>query len=166
VLFLTGTATDSDIAVLAGITTLQQLHFAGPITLTSEGFCTLGCQPQLTSLGFENVLFPCTAYGEHACKVAQFPKLRMLGLTRNRQEFGAAGCQFLSAMNSLRYLTIEARAVTQLLLETFDKLPALESVRLWGSPSTLELLQWKLWANPKRVHVYLQNHLLNPDPAA
>lgn len=169
-LTLTGTATDSDIAGLAGITTLQQLHFVGPITLTTERFCMLGCQPQLTALAFQNVLFPRTPYGEHACKVAQFPNLQNLELlmshplTRNGPESGAAGRQFLSAMKSLQYLTIDARAVTQVLLETLDKLPALKQVDLWGLSSSLE--QWVQWADPKCVHVYLQGHLVCPYPAA
>jgi len=168
-LTLTGTATDSDIAVLAGITTLQQLHFLGPITLTTERFCMLGCQPQLTALAFQNVLFPRTPYGQHACKVAQFPNLQSLELlmsrplTRNGLESGAAGRQFLSAMKSLLSLTTDAGAVTQVLLETLDKMPALKQVHLWGLPSALE--QWVQWANPKCVHVYLQGHLVCPYPA-
>ncbi len=171
VLTVTGTATDSDIAVLAGITTLQQLHFSGPITLTTERFCMLGCQPLLTALVFWNVLFPRTPYGEHACKVAQFPKLQSLELhmshplTRNGEESGAAGRQFLLAMKCLLSLTIDANAVTQVLLETLDKLPALKQVHLLGSPSTLRLEQWGHWASPKCVHVYLHGYLVCPYPA-
>jgi len=172
VLTLTGTATDSDIAVLAGITTLQQLHFSGPITLTTERFCMLGCQPRLTALVFYNVLFPRTPYGEHAYKVAQFPKLQSLELlmshplTRNGVASGAAGRQLLSAMQSLLSLTIDAGAVTQVFLEVLDKLPALKQVHLLGSPSTPALEQWVQWAAAKCVHVYLQGHLLCPYPAA
>lgn len=161
VLTLTGTATDSDIAVLAGFTTLQQLQFSGPITLTTERLCMLGCQPQLTALVFFNVLFPRTPYGEHACKVAQFPNLQNLELlmrhplTRNGVDSGAAGRQFLLAMNSLQRLTIDAGAVTQVLLEVLDKLPALKQVYLLGSgPSTLQ--QWVQWAASKCVHVCLK----------
>ncbi|KAL0030584.1 hypothetical protein WJX79_006428 [Trebouxia sp. C0005] len=48
VLTLTGTATDSNIAVLAGITTLQQLQFSGPITLTTERASVSVCNEVFT----------------------------------------------------------------------------------------------------------------------
>jgi len=170
-LTLTGTGTDSDYAVLADIITLQQLRFLGPITLTSERFCTLGCQPQLTSLAFYNVLFPRTPFGDHACKTAAFVQLQSLDLlntrplTRNGADSGAAGRQMLSAMQSLTSLTIEAGAVTQVLLETLDKLPVLKVVQLWGLGATYMLEQWVQWASPKRISVYLEGQLVCPHPA-
>lgn len=120
--------------------------------------------PQLTALNFYNVLFPRTPYAEHACKVAQFPKLQSLellmsqSLTRSGEESGAAGRQFLSAMTSLLSLAIDAEAMTQVFLEVLDKLPALKQIYLFGSPSTLK--QWVQLANSKGVHVYLYGNLI------
>ena len=132
----------------------------------------LGCQPLLTALVFWNVLFPRTPYGEHACKVAQFPKLQSLELymshplTRNGEASGAAGRQFLSTMKSLLSLAIAANAVTQVFLEVLDKLPALKQVHLVGMPSSPELEQWVQWAASKCVHVYMQgDFLVYPRPA-
>ena len=160
-LTLTGTATDSDLAVLANIVTLRGLRFQGPITLTTERFCTLGGLPQITCLAFDNVLFPRTPYGDHACKTAVFAQLQRLELhnscplTRNGADSGSAGRQFLSAMRSLTALTIEADAVTQVLLEALDKLPALKHVRLWGSTAAFKIEQWLQWANPKHVDLLI-----------
>ena len=164
-LSLTGTATNSDLAVLANIVTLRKVRFLGPITLNTERFCTIGCLPQITCLAFYNVLFPRTPYGDHACKTAVFAQLQSLELhnsrplTRNGADSGSAGRQFLSAMRSLCELTIDIGAVSQVLLESLDKLPALKQVRLWGLTANSRVEQWLQWADPKRVDVILVDML-------
>ena len=171
-LSLTGTGTDSDYEVLADFPSLNQLLLLGPVTLTSKRFCTLGRLPRLTSLTLQNALFPRTPFGAHACTAAVFAQLQNLQLmnswplTRNGVESGNAGRQFLSALKSLRFLTIEAASVSQVLLETLDKLAALEEVHLWGLITTSQLEAWVVWAKPKLVHVYDEGQLVWPYPAS
>ena len=167
-LSLSGTGTDLDYSQLAKLTSLQHLRFLGPVTLTSERFCILGQHPELTRLAFDNVLFPRTQYGEHACKSAIFPsleRLELLGrqsLTRNGLDSSRTARQLLSAMKALKSLTIDARTVRQVLLQTLDELPMLKEVCLLGDPEPVFIDQWVQWASPKLVQVSLHGQLICP----
>lgn len=168
ILSLSGTGTDLDYCQLAKLTSLQRLRFLGPVTLTSERFCILGQHPGLTCLAFDNVLFPRTQYGEHACKSASFPsleRLELLGrhsLTRNGLDSSRTARQLLSALKALKSLTIDARTVRQVLLQTLDELPLLKEVCLLGDPEPMFIDQWVQWASPKLVQVSLHGQLICP----
>ena len=160
-LSLMGTGTDEDYAFLADMPAMQWLEMRGPVTLTTERICMLGTQPQLKYLKLDNVLFPRTPYGEHACMTAVFPQLQALWLqkrnplTGNGQQSGAAGRQFLGALKSLRDLTIQVDAGSQVLLRTLDSLPVLSEIYLEQTSSSKQAFvdSWIEWASSKQPQV-------------
>ena len=164
-LSVTGTGTDEKYALLAEMPALQWLEFRGPVTLTAERFRMLGAHPHLKYLRFDNVLFPRLPFGHHMCKSATFPSLQSLDLrsrnplTRNGVQSGTAGRQFLSAMKSLKDLTIHMDAGSQVLLKTLDTLPAVRKVHLLRSALIKMnfLDDWLEWAEPRQIKVEMNS---------
>ena len=164
-LSLTGTGSDEEYALLAKMPALEWLEFRGPVTLTAERFGVLGAHPQLKYLRFDNIMFPRLPFANHVCKSATFPLLQSLDLrsrnpfTRNGVQSGTAGRQFVSAMKSLKDLTIHMGAGSQVFLKTLDTLPAVRKVHLLRSAFIkMDFLdEWLEWAEPRQIRVELNS---------